>query len=360
VPARHASDGCLDQRSASLRIPCEKFAVCLCGTDQAGRSRHRRDQRRRVVLGRFRQEFAHRSQHPARKLCGRERQCCIGSRPRRQRADRRLSPDDRPATAVNRASDRIQPRGGSYSPNAGLSRKEVIQASAIRQHRHSGSREYSHIAAQGFVGCRRCGVAATIPDVRTEVSPRPEDGMTTYDSRSTIKTRSPPALWVCTLLGIVLRCRVRDHHKRQIYRSDCDRGRRVRDHACVLDQGMGRIPVADPARRALARLGTRTAHPAGIRRPHPDLLPPCRAVRIGPHPLRAELRPLAPEWLDDADLRHLRRARRHLDPVRLPVHQRLGSWIPGWRRPDFARSGLAALRASVGAEDSVTGRGIRQ
>ena len=116
--------------------------------------------------------------------------------------------------------------------------------------------------------------------------------MTAYDSRSTIKTRSPPALWVCTLLGIVLRCRVRDRHERQIYRSDCDRGRRIREHACVLDQGMGRIPVADPAGRALARLRTRTAHPAGIRPPQPDLLPPCRAVRIGPHPLRAELRPL--------------------------------------------------------------------
>ena len=115
---------------ATLRVPCEKFAaaVCLCRTDQAGRPRPRRDQRRCIVVGRLRQEFAHRPQHPARKLCGRERQRCIGSWHRRQCADRRLSPDHRPATAVGRASDRVQPRGGGRNPHAGLSRKEVIQA----------------------------------------------------------------------------------------------------------------------------------------------------------------------------------------------------------------------------------------
>jgi uncharacterized membrane protein HdeD (DUF308 family) len=35
------------------------------------------------------------------------------------------------------------------------------------------------------------------------MSLRPEDGMTTYDSGSTVKTVGPPPLWVCTLLGIV-------------------------------------------------------------------------------------------------------------------------------------------------------------
>jgi hypothetical protein len=188
--------------------------------------------------------------------------------------------------------------------------------------------------------------------------------MTTHDSRSTVKTRSPPALWVCTLLGIVFIAAGIFALSDVVFATIISvkfigvtaivAGAFEIMHA-FWTKGWGgflwQILLGAPY---LAFGVVLLTQPALI------LLPRCRAVRIGPHPLRAELRPLAPEWLDDADLGHLRRARRHLEPVRLPIHQRLGSWIPAWRRPDFARSGLAAPRVSVGAEDSVTGRGIRQ
>src|SRR5207253_11485128 len=60
---------------------------------------------------------------------------------------------------------------------------------------------------------------------------------------------------------------------------------------------------------------------------------------------------------DDADLRHLRRTRRRAHPVRIPGHQPLGPWIPAWRRPDLARRGVVALRASARAASRVTRRG---
>ena len=125
----HRTRGWIDA-GASLRIPYGESAsaVCLCRTNPPHGSRPRRDYRRRTVLGRFRQEFAYRPQHPARKLRRRERQRRVGPRPRRQRPDRRISPDHRPATVVSRANDRIQPRGGRDQPDAGLSRKEIIGA----------------------------------------------------------------------------------------------------------------------------------------------------------------------------------------------------------------------------------------
>lgn len=112
---------------ASLRIHDDTpdQAVHLRRADQAGWSRHRRDQRRKPFLGRLRQEFARRPRYAARELRGRERQCRVRPRSGSECSDRRLSPDDCAPASVGRAIDRIEPCGGSYEPDTRPSRTTI-------------------------------------------------------------------------------------------------------------------------------------------------------------------------------------------------------------------------------------------
>jgi hypothetical protein len=91
------------------------------------------------------------------------------------------------------------------------------------------------------------------------------------------------------------RRRVRDDDQRQTDRLDSHRCRRLRDRSRLLDQGMGRIPVAGPARCALCGIRPCIAHPAGFRRSDLDLSAWRVPARIVCHSMHPEFSPLGPE-----------------------------------------------------------------
>src|SRR3954465_12908065 len=104
---------------ASLRIhdDAPDPAIRLRGADQTGWSRYRRDQRRKPVMGRLRQELARRPRHATRELRGCERQCRVRPRSRSESSHRRLSPDDCAPAPVDRAINRLEPCRGDYEPD---------------------------------------------------------------------------------------------------------------------------------------------------------------------------------------------------------------------------------------------------
>jgi hypothetical protein len=79
--------------------------------------------------------------------------------------------------------------------------------------------------------------------------------MTVYSDQPGIEALDPPPLWICAPWNRRgprrhpgdRRYHVRRHRQRGADRSPYDRGVWLRDFSRLLDQGMGRLPVPDPA-----------------------------------------------------------------------------------------------------------------
>ncbi len=187
--------------------------------------------------------------------------------------------------------------------------------------------------------------------------------MTVFDSRSGIEALGPPPVWVCALLGIILIAAGAAALGDVVFATIVSvkfigltaiaAGAFEIAHAFwtkgwggflwqivlgALYLAFGLVLLAQPASGALILTYVLERG----------------AVRIGHHPMHSELCLLGAERLDHADFWRLRGPRGRADPVPFPHDQRLGARLPARCRLDRAWPGMAALRAAIGAQDSMT------